>query len=100
MKQFVGLLSLIIALALVAGPAVAATHHMTGDVRTINQDTKTFTLAEHRMLRGEKEQTFHVRDSALLSSLQSGERVRVTYEKQGQQLIASDIQPAAAAKTK
>lgn len=97
MKTFLGFLSLVLALVLVAGPAVAASHQMTGDVRAINQDAKTFTLSEHKMLRGQKEQTFRVSDPALLSNLKTGERVRVTYEKQGQERIARGIDPVTTA---
>jgi Cu/Ag efflux protein CusF len=76
-----------------AGPAVAVTHQMTGDVRAINADAKTFTLEQHRMLRSNKAQTFSVNDPMLLSNLRTGERVTVAYEKQGQQLIAREVHP-------
>jgi hypothetical protein len=58
----VAILSLGLALGLVAGPAVAVTHEMTGDVRAINADAKTFTVEQHRMLRGNKAQTFQGTD--------------------------------------
>jgi Cu/Ag efflux protein CusF len=99
MKTFWGFLSLVLAVVLVAGPAFAATHKMTGDIKAIDPDAKTFTLSEHKMLRGQKEYTFSVNDSALLSNLRSGERVRVTYDKQGQRLLARDIRPMSAAST-
>jgi Cu/Ag efflux protein CusF len=82
---------MMLALGLVAGPAVAATHKMTGDVRAINADAKTFTVEQHKMLRGNKEHTFRVNDPALPSNLRTGERVRVAYEQQGQQLIAREV---------
>jgi Cu/Ag efflux protein CusF len=66
---------------------------MTGDVRAINADAKTFTLEQHRMLRSNKAQTFTVNDPMLLSNLRTGERVKVAYEKQGQQLIAREVHP-------
>jgi Cu/Ag efflux protein CusF len=93
MKAFVVFLSVVLALGLLAGPVVAATHKMTGDVRAVNADTKTFTLEQHRMLRGNKEHTFTVYDRALLSDLKPGERVTVAYEKQGQQMIAREVHP-------
>jgi Cu/Ag efflux protein CusF len=93
MKTLVGLLTLVLALGLVAGPAVAVTHQMTGDVRAVNANAKTFTLEQHNMLGGKKEHSFIAYDPALLSSLKTGERVRVTYEKQDQQLIAREIHP-------
>jgi Cu/Ag efflux protein CusF len=95
MKTFVAFLSLVLALGLVAGPAVAATHQMTGDVRAVNADAKTFTLDQHKILRGNKTHTFHVNDSTLLSSLRTGERVTVTYEELGQQMIAREVHPTA-----
>jgi Cu/Ag efflux protein CusF len=101
MKTFLGTLSLALALVLVAGPAAAASHQMTGDVRAVNADAKTFTLSEHRMLRGQKEHTFRVSDPALLSYVRTSERVKVTYDKQGQELIARAIDPMTTApKTK
>jgi Cu/Ag efflux protein CusF len=93
MKNLVAVLSLVLALGLVAGPAVAATHQMTGDVRAVNPDAKTLTVEQHKMLRGKKEHSFIVNNPALLSSLKTGERVRVTYEKRDQQLIAREIHP-------
>ena len=93
MKTLVGLLTLVLALGLVAGPAMAATHHMTGDIRAVNQDARTFTVEEHRTLLPNKQVSFVVNDRALLANLNSGERVKITYEKQGQQLIAREIQP-------
>jgi Cu/Ag efflux protein CusF len=93
MKSFVLFVSVALALAMLAGPAVAATHQMTGDVRAINADAKTFTLEQHKMLRGNKEHTFQVSDRALLSNLKMGERVTVSYDKQGEQLIAREIHP-------
>jgi Cu/Ag efflux protein CusF len=93
MKTFVAFLSLILALGLVAGPAAAATHQMTGDVRAISADAKTFTLEQHKMLRGNKAHTFYVSDPALLSTLRTGERVTVTYEERGQQMIAREVHP-------
>jgi len=93
MKTLVGLLTLVLALGLLAGPAMAATHHMTGDIRAVNQDARTFTIEEHRTLLPNKQVSFVVNDRALLANLNSGERVKVTYEKQGQQLIAREIQP-------
>jgi Cu/Ag efflux protein CusF len=94
MKTFAGLLTLMLAVALVATPAVAASsHHMTGDVKAVNQDAKTFTLAEHKMLRGQKDVTFHVSDPGLLTNLKTGERVRVNYNKQGKELTAISIEP-------
>jgi Cu/Ag efflux protein CusF len=96
MKSFAGLLTLmVLAVALIATPAVAAsTHHATGDVKAVNQDAKTFTLAEHKMLRGHKDVTFRVNDPALLANLKTGERVRVNYNKQGKELTAISIEPA------
>jgi Cu/Ag efflux protein CusF len=93
MKTFVAFLTLILALGLVAGPAVAATHQMTGDVRAVNADAKTFTLEQHKVLRGNKAHTFYVNDSTLLSNLRTGERVTVTYEERGQQMIAREVHP-------
>jgi Cu/Ag efflux protein CusF len=93
MKTSVAFLGLVLALGLVAGPAIAATHQMTGDVRAISADAKTFTLEQHKMLRGNKTQTFHVSDSSLLSNLRTGERVTVTYEERGQQMIAREVHP-------
>jgi Cu/Ag efflux protein CusF len=93
MKTLVAVLSLVLALGLVAGPAVAVTHQMTGDVRAINADAKTFTVEQHRMLRGNKAQTFSVNDPMMLSNLRTGERVTVAYEKHGQQLIAREVHP-------
>jgi Cu/Ag efflux protein CusF len=93
MKTFVAFLSLVLALGLVAGPAVAITHEMTGDVRAINADFKSFTLEQHRMLRSNTEQTFRVSDPTLLSHLRTGERVTVKYERQGEQLIVREVHP-------
>ena len=95
MKTFVVFLSVVLALGLVAGPVIAATHQMTGDIRAVNADAKTFTLEQHKMLGGNKQHTFRVNDRALLSNLTTGERVKVAYEKQGQELIAREIHPVA-----
>src|SRR5262249_8998825 len=95
MKTFVVFLSLILMLALVAGPAVAATRQMTGDVSAVNADAKTFTLEQHKMLRRNKAHTFHVNDSTLLANLRTGERVTVSYEEHGQQLVAREVHPVA-----
>ena len=92
MKTLVAFLSLVLALGLVAGPALAVSHQMTGDVRAINADTKTFTLEQHRILGSNKAHTFLVNDPTLLASLRTGERVKVAYEKQGDQMIAREIQ--------
>jgi Cu/Ag efflux protein CusF len=99
MKSLVVFLSMVLAIGLLAGPAVAATHSMTGDIRAVNADAKTFTLEQHKMLRGNKEHTFRVADGTLLSNLKPGERVKVAYDKQGQDLIARDVRPIAS-KTK
>jgi Cu/Ag efflux protein CusF len=93
MKTLVAFLSLVLAVGLVATPAVAATHQMTGDVRAINADTKTFTLEQHRLIGSDKAHTFLVSDTTLLAGLRTGERVKVTYDKQGEQMIAREIQP-------
>ena len=93
MKTLVGLLTLILALGLVAGPVMAATHHMTGDIRAVNQDARTFTVEQHRLLLPNKEYSFIVNDRTLLANLNTGERVKITYDKQGQQLVAHDVQP-------
>src|SRR5262245_49703968 len=93
MKTLVAFLSVVVALGLLASPVVAATHQMTGDVRAVNADGKTFTLEEHKMLRGNKQHTFRVTDATLLSNLTTGERVTVAYEKQGQELVAREIHP-------
>jgi Cu/Ag efflux protein CusF len=101
MKTFFSILTLALALVVVAGPAVAASRHMTGDVSAVNADAKTFTLSEHKMLRGQKQQTFRVSDPSLLSNVRTGERVKVTYDKQGQELIARAVEPVTtASKTK
>jgi len=92
-KTFIALFSLVLALGLMAGPAIAATHHMVGDVRTINQDAKTFTLEEHKTLRSNQEHTFRVDNPALFSQLRTGEHVRVAYDKEGKLMIARDVQP-------
>jgi len=94
MKTLVVLLTAVLMVGLLAGPVLAATHKMTGDVRAVNADAKTFTLEQHTMLRGNKEHTFNVSDRTMLSSLRPGERVTVAYEKQGQQLIAREVHPA------
>src|SRR5262245_35406602 len=93
MKTFVAFLSLVLALGLVATPAVAATHQMTGDVRAVNADAKTMTVEQHKMLPGNKIHTFHVNDPTLISNLKTGERVTVTYEERGQQMIAQQVHP-------
>ena len=93
MKGLILFVSVALAVAMLAGPAIAATHQMTGDVRAINADAKTFTLEQHKMLGGNKEHTFQVSDRALLSNLKAGERVTVSDDKQGQQLIAREIHP-------
>lgn len=93
MKTFIVFLSVVLMLGLLAGPVIAATHKMTGDVTAVNADAKTFTLEQHKMLRGNKEHTFSVSDRTLLSNLKTGERVTVAYEKQGQQLIAREVYP-------
>jgi Cu/Ag efflux protein CusF len=96
MKTLVGLLTFVLALGLVAGPAIAATtHHMTADIRAVNADARTFTVEQHRTLLPNKEYSFTVNDRALLANLNTGERVKITYEKQGQVLVARDVQPVA-----
>ena len=60
---------------------------------------KAWNAKMSEMLRGNKEHTFRVSDKSLLSNLRSGERVTVSYEKQGKDLIARDIHPAAAKST-
>ena len=66
---------------------------MTGDVKAINAEAKTFTLEQHRMLLSNKARTFSVNDPMLLSNLRTGERVTVAYERQGEQLIAREVHP-------
>ena len=99
MKTLVVFLSLVLAIAFIAGPVAAASREMTGDVRAVNPDSKTFTLEQHKMLRGNKQHTFRVTDPSLLTNLRTGERVTVAYEKQGNTLIARDVHPAAAKST-
>src|SRR5215813_1218282 len=95
MKTFVVLLTAILALGLLASPVVAASHEMKGDIKAVDPNGKTFTLEEHKLLRGKKEQTFQVTDRTLLSGLRPGERVMVTYDKQGTQMIARAVDPVA-----
>jgi|SRR5215813_1232366 len=95
MKTFVVLLTAVLALGLLASPVVAATHEMKGEIKAVDANAKTFTLEQHKFLRGNKQQTFQVNDRTLLSNLRPGERVMVTYDKQGTQMIARAVDPVA-----
>ena len=68
---------------------------MKGEIRAVDANAKTFTMEQHKFLRGTKEHTFQVNDRTLLSNLRPGERVMVTYDKQGTQLIARAVDPVA-----
>lgn len=72
--------------------------HVKGDVVSVDQNAKTFTLKKGGLRH--KELTFQVDDPALLANVQSGQPVRVGYVKEGKQMIAREIIPSSTASKK
>ena len=86
---------LLLAVAMTVTPAFAFSvpglkHHQTGNVTSVDRDGRTFTLTADK---DGKQYTFDVKDRSLLTSVRTGEHVKVGYKKQGGTLIASSIVP-------
>ena len=76
----------------------AATAEMyEGQVRRVNTETRRVTLA-HGPLTGfdmpAMTMAFPVKDSALLTNLKEGDKVRFALEKSGENLVVTRIEPA------
>jgi Cu/Ag efflux protein CusF len=73
-------------------------HHVTANVVSVDQSAKTLTVKKGA--KG-KEMTFTVQDNATprLSDLKEGDRVKVSYKKDHDQLMATDIAKSSAAKS-
>jgi Cu/Ag efflux protein CusF len=80
---------------------LSLTHHVTGEVVAVDQNAKTVTVKKGA--KG-KEMTFNAEGGAVsrLSDIKEGDRVKVTYKKSHNQLLASEIvrSPAATSKAK
>ena len=92
-KKLTMLLSLLLVVAVMTVPAFALSvpgmkHHETGNVSAIDKDGKTFTVTSDK---DQKKQMFEVKDPALFAKLRAGEHVRVSYEKKGAKLIATNV---------
>ena len=94
LKKLTMLMSVVLAVAVFAGPAFALNvpglkHHVTGYVTRVDNDSNTFTVTEDKT---QKSYTFNAKDSGMLRAITKGEHVRVGYSKHGTQLIASKVE--------
>ena len=91
------LLSLLLVVAVTTGPAYALSvpfmsKHETGRITAIDKDARVVTVTSDK---DGKSYSFHMKDRASLAGLRQGEHVRVSYKKQGAQLVASEIKERA-----
>jgi len=98
MKKATGIMSLVLAVTLLAGPAFALDvpglkHHVTGNITSVDRDTNTFTVMDEK---SQKSYTFNAKDAGMLRAITKGEHVRVSYSKKDNQLMATDITPKTA----
>jgi Cu/Ag efflux protein CusF len=96
-KKLTLLLSLLLAVVVMAGPAYALSmpfkgHHETGRITAIDKDARMVTVAGDK---DGKSYSFQVKDRASLDTLRTGEHVRVSYKKEGARLVATDIKERA-----
>ena len=92
-KRLTMLVSLLLVVAVLTGPAFALNvpglkHHETGNVTAIDKQAATFSITGDK---DHKAYTFRVKDRAMLESLRVGEHVRVAYSKKGAQMLASSV---------
>jgi Cu/Ag efflux protein CusF len=102
MKKLTAALALVLIVGVLTEPAAAFSvpwlkHHMTGNVTAVDQDGRNFTMTDDKT---QKSFNFDVTDPAMLTGLKKGEHVRVGYSKHGTQLLASQIAPSTAARTR
>jgi Cu/Ag efflux protein CusF len=73
-----------------ATPNVKITRHLTGEVVSVNPDTKTLTVKRHTWSR---KLTFAVEGGAAaqLGDLKAGDKVTIGYSRAHRQLVAGDI---------
>ena len=101
-KQLTAALSVVLLIGVLTGPAGAFSvpglpHHLTGNVTAVDRDGKNFTVTDDK---SQKSFNFEVKDPAMLTGLKKAEHVRVSYSKQGTQLIASKVVPSTAARAR
>jgi general stress protein 26 len=87
------IMSLVLAVALSAGPASALSvpgmkHHVTGNVTSVDPASNSLTVVDDK---SQKSFTFTAKDPAMLNGIRNGEHVRVAYSKHGSELIASKV---------
>ena len=92
-KKLTLLLSVLLLVAVTTGPAYALSvpfmgHHETGRITAIDKDARMVTVTGDK---DGKSYSFQVKDRALLTNLRQGEHVKVSYKKQGAQLVATKI---------
>jgi len=101
-KKLTAALSVALLIGVLTGPAGAFSvpglpHHLTGNVTAVDRDGKNFTVTDDK---SQKSFNFEVKDPAMLTGLKKAEHVRVSYSKQGTQLIASKVVPSTAARAR
>ena len=99
MRKLTLLASLVLMVTVIASPAFAMLgmkHHVTGNVTSIDPDTKAFTVTEDK---SQKTYTFAAKDRTMFSSLKKGDHVRVAYTKHGTQLTAESVAAKAPSRT-
>lgn len=95
MRKATVMMSLVLAVTLLAGPAFALSvpglkHHVTGNITSVDRDSNTFTVTDDK---SQKSFMFNAKDPGMLRAVSKGEHVRVSYSKKNNQLMATDIAP-------
>lgn len=98
MRKATVMMSLVLAVTLLAGPAFALNvpglkHHVTGNITSVDRDSNSFTVMDDK---SQKSFTFNAKDPGMLRAISKGEHVRVSYSKKDNQLMATDITPKTA----
>lgn len=83
MKAYISTLS---ALALLGSVGVAAAEEANGTVESIDQDARTLTLEDGT--------TYNVAEDVMIETIAPGQDVTVSFEEEGDERTASDVQPA------
>lgn len=73
------------AIALFATPGLAAEEELTGTIATVDQEAQSFTL--------DTGETLTAGPGIFIDELQPGDEVRVTYEIQNGDWVASQVEP-------
>jgi Cu/Ag efflux protein CusF len=76
------------------------THWVTGNVDSLDQNAKTFTLKPDKSRRGKSDYTFSVADPKLLADLKPGDHVQVGYDVRNKQMVAEEVTPQPSASPK